>query len=421
MRRRTILLGIIVLAGLLLVLPLLVACGGGDDDTDDATKPSDTSDSPEDVTITIGNLSDFTGVAAAGMASINLGINDLVDYYNENNLIPGVKIKVVEYDGQFDPSRDIPGWRWLIEKGSDLIFTPVPPAVVTLQPVADREEVVLFTATAGLETLDPPGYLFSLGTIPQWEAYTLLKWIAENDWDYQTKGPAKIGGAAWDEPLVQQFFDAMEDYADAHPDQFEFIGGYYAPFGTFMWGPEVEALKDGDYVYGCTACLSGFAREFRNVGGEGKLIGDGPHAAFMGLIDDANAWDEIDGMLFVMATKWWNDEGELIKLTKDILYENHPGSAEDIIRSGTGYLAMYVPYILLNIIADAAEAVGPENIDSQAIYQAAESFSLVVDDVELYSFIDNRSVSSYYRIMEARETERDLFSISDWLPLVTEP
>jgi len=80
-----------------------------------------------------------------------------------------------------------------------------------------------------------------------------------------------------------------------------------------------------------------------------------------------------------------------------------------------------VPYILLNIIADAAEAVGPENIDSQALYNAAESFSLTVDDVDLYSFVGKRSVSSFYRVLEAREDGEDFFAVSDWLPVVVEP
>ncbi len=302
-----------------------------------------------------------------------------------------------------------------------MIYTQVTNSAVTLQPLVDRDEVIFFTATAGMDTLTPPGYVFSLGTIPEWEAWTLLKWIAENDWDYKTKGPAKIGGAAWEEPLAIQFFEAMKEYARVHPDQFEFVGAHHAPFGTFTWGPEVHALKDADYVYPCTACLAGFAKEYRSAGGQAKLIGDGPHSAFTGLIDDARAWDDIDGMLMIMATKWWNEEGELIDWTKELLYENHSGSAEKIIRSGSGYLASYVPYILLNIIADAAEAVGPENIDSQALYDAAESFSLTVDDVELYSFVGKRSVSSFYRVLEAREDGEDFFSVSDWLPVVVEP
>lgn len=420
MTQRSIQRGIVILVVLLLLLPLLSAC----DDGNGTQQPNHTSSpTAEDITLTIGNLTDYTGVAASAFEVINLAMKDMVEYYNENNLIPGIKIDVIEFDGNYDPSRDIPGWNWLRERGADVIFAGVPHSVITLQPLADTEQVMLFTTNAGMDLFNGPGYLFSLGTIPQWEAYTLLKWIAENHWDYEVNGPAKIGGAMWESPYDLAFFDAMEEYAEEHPDQFEFVAGYAVPFGTFTWGPEVDALKDADYVFPCTACLTGFAKEFRNAGGQATLIGNGAHVAFLGLVDDAKAWDEIDGMLFILATKWWTDDGELVDMSRELLYDKHPGSAESIIRAGTGYLTTYMPYIMLEIIANAAEAVGPENVDSEALYNAATSMSIAADGVELYSFTDKmiRSVSNYYIVQEARDDGKDLFPVSDWIPVVAEP
>jgi len=415
--------GIIALAVLLLALPLSFACGS--DNGDDGTPPPPDSSTPpaEGVTLTIGNLSDLTAVASSAFEVINMGINDMVDYYNENNLIPGVEVKVITYDGQYDPSRDIPGWEWLRGHGADVIFAGAPHSVTTLQSRADSNEVMLFTTSAGMDLFTGPGYLFSLGTIAQYEAWTLMKWIAENHWDYKANGPAKIGGAAWASAYETAFFDGMKEYAEVHPDQFEFVGGYFTPFGTFTWGPEVQALKDADYVFPCTACLAGFAKDYRNADGQATLIGNGAHVAFMGLVDDARAWDDIDGMLYILATKWWTDEGDLVDKSRELLFEKHSDSAEEIIRAGTGYLTIYIPYIMLEIIRDAAETVGPENIDSQALYEAAESFSLTVDGVDLYSFAGKkiRSVADYYIVQEARANEKDLFSVSDWTPIVVKP
>ena len=415
--------GIIALAVLLLALPVSFACGSDNGDDGTPLPPDSPTPPAEDVTLTIGNLTDSTGVASAGFELINLGINDMVDYYNENNLIPGIELKVVTYDGQYDPSRDIPGWEWLREHGADVIFAGAPHSVITLQSRADSDEVMLFTTSASLDLFTDPGYLFSLGSIPQYEAWTLMKWIAENHWDYEANGPAKIGGAAWQSAYETAFFDAMKEYAEVHPDQFEFVGGYYTPFGSFTWGPEVQALKDADYVFPCTVCLSGFAKEYRDVGGRATLIGNGAHVAFMQLIHDAQAWDNIDGMLYILATKWWTNEGDLVEKSRELLYEKHPDSAEQIMRAGTGYLTIYIPYIMLEIIRDAVETVGPENIDSQALYDAAESFSLMVDGIEMFSFAGKtiRSVSDYYIVQEARANEKDLFSVSDWTPIVVEP
>lgn len=42
-----------------------------------------------------------------------------------------------------------------------------------------------------------------------------------------------------------------------------------------------------------------FVREYRNVGYAAKSIGKGIHGALLHMIDDAEPWIEIDGMLFV--------------------------------------------------------------------------------------------------------------------------
>lgn len=427
MKKLTILLVPFLVSGLILGS---MACesGGKEATASPLVQPSSTITSesqmtPEPVEITIGNLSDLTGVGAGGFQIINMGINDMVDHYNDNNLIPGAKVKVVTYDGQYDPSKDIPGWEWLLERGADVIFAGPPHSAITLQSRADKNEVLLFTTSAGIDLFTGPGYLFSLASIPHYEAWTLMKWIAENHWDFEANGPAKIGGAAWDSAAQTAFFDGMEQYAVAHPDQFEFVGGYRTPTGTFTWEPEVQALKDADYVYPCTACLAGFAKEYRNTGGRATLIGSGNHVAIMQLLHDARAWDEIDGMLYVLANKWWTDEGDVVETSKELLYAKHPDSAEEIIRTGVGYLTIYMPYIMLEIIRDAAETVGPENIDSHALYESAESFSMTADGMDLYSFAGKtiRSVSNYYIVLEAKASEKDLFSVSDWIPIVIEP
>ena len=405
---------------LLLVLISLVSCGDSGDE-EPSVDPTSPPDAVEDVVITIGNLSDLTGPSASAQALINFALDDLVDYFNDENLIPGVELNVIVYDGQFDPSRDIPGYEWLIERGADLIWTGVPGTAVTLQFKVDEDQVPLFTASIDLDEVNPSGYVFGPSTPPRHEALTLLRWIAENDWDYKSKGPAKIGGAGWDEVYTKEFFDAMKDYAEAHPEQFDYVGGYLTNF-SFVWGSEVEALKDCDYVFPSTVLVS-FVREYRNAGHEAKFIGTFTHAAFFGSLSDAKLWDEIDGMLFLGSTQWWNEEGTLIDLTKQLLYENHPDEAEDIIRGGVGYKAMGNVYQVLDIVRKAADTVGPKNLDSQAICDAAESYSLTVDGIPRFSFGETKRYSTnYYTVYEARAAEEDIFRIEpEWIPAVMEP
>ena len=414
----------IVLLVVVFGLSLVPGCSDSEKSTPSPlVRPSVTPETPpdEDVVITIGNLSDLTGVSANALEYINMALDDLVEYYNDNNFIPGIRLEVVTYDGQMDPARDMPGYEWLREKGADLIFTPIPAVSTTLKPRVDRDEVVLFALSGSKEGFLPPGYVFNLGVDSQYEAYTVLKWIAENDWDYQTKGPARIGGAGWNESYSVVVFKSMEEYTKAHPDQFEWKGGYLTNF-SFNWGPEVEALRDNDYIWVPNPMIN-FVRELRDAESNAKLIGTDLQVAFFELVDDAHLWEEIDSMLFLRSALWWNEEGEIVNLAKQILHENRPSDAEKIIASGSGYLVMHPVHSMLTIIADAAEAVGPQNLDSQAIYDAATSLAMTIEGVQRFSFShEKRDAVDSYAMYEARATEKDIFRRHDeWYPTVRNP
>ena len=376
----------------------------------------------EPVEITIGNLSDKTGPSSNILRITDTALEDLVQYYNENNLIPGVELKVINYDGQLDPSKDIPGYEWLKGQGADLIFTAVPDTPLTLKSIVNEDKMPLFAASGYPEMLDPPGYIFVMGTIPEHQAYTILGWIAENDWDYVSNGPAKIGGASWPDGYSQSFIAAMEKYSKAHPDQFEWVGGYLTNF-AFIWGPEVEALKDCDYVFPCVMPIA-FMREYRSADCTAKFIGADVHTSFLNMITEAELWDEIDGMLFIGSSLWWNDDEELVNLNKELLYENHPGEEEEIMQAGAAYMSVSVVfYPMIDIIAEAVEAVGAENFNSQALYDAAILYSLEVDGVERSGFAETKRYAlSNYMIYRASAADEDIVRADEnWIPHLIGP
>jgi len=411
-------LGITVLSIIALTGLSLLACSGDDD-----TPVSDVIDEPqqteeqsitpeheEELVITIGNLTDVTGPSSNAMSIIDMAFDDLVRHYNENNIIPSVKLKVIQYDGQMDPSKFIPGYEWLKEKGADLIYTAVPSVALTLEPLVNDDEIIMFAMAPDKAAIEPPGYVFCTGPLADHEVLTLLKWIAENDWDYQTNGPAKIGGASWDEPRGQAAINAMEQYAELHPDQFEFVGGYLTNF-SFTWGPEVEALKDCDYLYP-PGIMSSFVKEYRIAGHSAKLFGAGAHFAFLNMIDDAELWDEIDGMLVAAPNSYWNEEDEIINLTKQLLNENHPDEAEKIMRMGWTYTSMSSNYAMLDIIARAIESSGPANFDTHALFETANSYTLMVEGVPRFSYDETKRYPyNYFGIYEAQAAEEDLLRI----------
>ncbi|NQT73891.1 MAG: hypothetical protein HQ553_14175 [Chloroflexi bacterium] len=211
----------------------------------------------------------------------------------------------------------------------------------------------------------------------------------------------------------------MKEYADAYPDQFDWAGAHLTPLGTFNWGPEVQSLKDCDYVV-VPESMTTFVKEFRNAGYDAKFLGTDVHASTMGLVHDANLWDEIDGMLFIRGTRWWNEDEDMNDLTRQLLYDNHPGEADSIIHSGNTYLVVASIDVMLDMIAQTVESVGPENFNSPALYDIAQSYSMTVEGIEeFFNFSETKRLSAnYYGIYEARSTERDLFRVDpEWIPI----
>jgi len=426
--------GIIFVA--IMLLSLLSACSDNDDKESPPPSSNPTSlptNSPiaqltsvpterEDTVITIGNLTDKTGPGAIAFALIDMALDDMVAYYNDNNLIPGVRLEAVSYDGAFDPANDIPGYEWLRGKGADVIFTAMPSPSVTLPPRANDDNLMMFALAPSREMADPPGYVFSPGTmLIEHQSYSILNWIAENDPNFPQDRPAKVGGAMWIMPYTEAILRGAEEYADAHPDQYDWVAGHLTNY-VFTWEPEVADLKDCDYVIPPTL-MQNFVKEYRDLDYTAQFIGGGIHTSFFGKIDQGDYWDEVDGMRILMPHRWWNENDEKIDLYKQILMETHPDDAEEIMRTSNGYLAADGIYIMLQLIAATVESVGPENFSSENLYNTATSFSLESDGVVLDSFTNTKRLSrNYFGMYELRADEKDMFRIDEaWLPVVEAP
>ena len=402
------------------MLPLLAACSDDEQETPTlSTEPI--VELPEDVKITIGVISDMTGPGANAYIDIDMALADIVEYYNEENLIPGVELEVITYDGQFDPSRDIPGYKWLKEGGADLIFSSIEGTPIVLKPFVDKDKIVMFTGSALREALEPPGYMFAPAHTQDESFYTFLKWIAENDWDYETNGPARIGLTNWSIPLDITIADAIEEYCEEHPEQFKWVGSYFTNF-SFTWETEVQELKDCDYVVPPTVLMAKFAEEYRASGCTAKFLGYDAHLAYLGKVVASNGWDNVNGALFYRAAKYWNEEGPLINLTKQLLYTYHPDEAEEIVLNGIGYTSVVTFYQILEIITDAVEAVGPSKFDSQSLYEAAQRYSLSLDGIDDFATFGpgKRTSSNYIAIYELDAAQEDVFRVEPgvWHPII---
>lgn len=50
----------------------------------------------------------------------------MAKYYNEERLIPSVRVEIATYNTYDDRARQLPGYDWVRERGADVIVTTLP-------------------------------------------------------------------------------------------------------------------------------------------------------------------------------------------------------------------------------------------------------------------------------------------------------
>ncbi len=413
---------------LLAIVPALfisISCGSSGEASTPTFQPFVT-DEPtvtpdEPVVITIGNLTDQTGPGAHGLSYVDRALNDVAEYYNDNELIPGVNLKVISYDTQYDASKAVTGYEKLKSDGADFLWTALPLMIPILKTHLDMDELVAFTATANIEDDElQGGYLFSMGITPKNEAYTLLDWIAKNDENFPRDRPAKVGGAAWNDGYNNLLFKAAKEYCKAHPQIYEWDTEFLTDV-KFSWKTEAEQLANCDYVF-IPAIPHLFIKDFCNTGAEAVFLGSDVPLAFLREIGDMDLWNDIDGSLFIRSSRWYNETGPMINIVNQLLNDNYSdGKAAEIREQGTPYLGVRQNYLMLDIVKKAVEEVGAQNFDSQALYDAAVSWEYEYEDIPgFHSFTQSERITShYYAVYEAKGEEQDIFRLhEEWLPEV---
>jgi len=377
----------------------------------------------EGKTIVMGFLTDMTGPASSMLVFGDQVYYDLARYINDNDPIPGARIKIIAYDTQYNPARDRLGYDWLRERGASVVFSGIPTVGDTLKETAARDKVVIVSSSPSTYQLEPPGWVFGLTPPVGWVMKGFLKWISENDWDYQAKGrKPKIGSVGWDEPYHRDVTNALKQYVSDHPDQFEWVAGPIAPMSTMTWTAEVETLKNADYIYlpSTGVGIPTFVRPYRDKGYEAKFLGLDAMTAFLELIVKSTGWDYLDGSLTAHTTLYWSDQFPSVDKAKELLQTYRPDQKDRIMSMGLGYVSEYFcAAFQFELLRQAVNEVGAENFDSQAYYNAATKFSWWTDGLPPrgYGFTETiRYARKDFRVYEWSASAHDLVGVSDWVP-----
>ena len=372
----------------------------------------------------MGFLTDMTGPASSMLVWGDKAYYDLADYINKNDPIPGVKIKIVSYDTQYNPARDLLGYEYLRDKGAKVIFSGIPTVGDTLKETAARDRIVVLSSAPSTYQLDPPGWVLCQTPPVGWVMKGFLKWIAENDWDYQAKGrKPRIGSVGWEEPYHKDVTAAIKDYVVEHPDQFEYVAGPVAPMSTMSWYGEVETLKN------CRLHISTFHRRwhsnFRQRIPRQRIPGQVPWFGRHGCLHLAYQWTRwdgttLDGTLTAHTTPYWTDQSPIVDRVKDLLQTYRPDEKDQIINMGLGYISIhFCAAVQFELLREAVKEVGAENFDSKAYYDAAANFNWTTEGLPSrgYGFTETiRYARKDFKVYEWNAQSKQLLAVSDWAP-----
>jgi len=410
---RTMKIVVVALLALVLAAMLLPGCGGGGGGGGTRT-------------ITIGEINDLTGAGSSAMQYLHFALQDVIRQYNDEGLIPGVKIKLVTYDDRADPARAIPGYDWCKQQGAKAVVPGYAHVTETLKPFAETDKVPLFAQAPTLSMLEDPKWVFGLSEPGELDIQTLLKWISENDWDY-SKGIPKIGFAGWSESNTIAFGDGIIEYCQAHPDEFDCVAKVYGPEGIFNWSGYLDSLKGCDFVF-CGAPAGGYIiKQFTEKGYHTTFIGGAGQGSFVRFLAEMDGWAALDGMLSTFPAGWWSETSPVINQAKELLQKYRAGEAEDIMASGNCYQGgMQSAYVVLEILRNAIVEVGPENLDGQAIYNAAVNYKTegtIWEGRPQWGFTEtHRYIVGAEEVYEWSAEKKDLIMASNgWVPLVEQP
>jgi len=376
------------------------------------------------VSLVIGHITDLTGPASTALKPMTEGLKDLANYYNEHNLIPGVFLKVVDYDTQYDPSKDLLGWEYVKSKGAQFVICELPTTGDSLKSVAERDKIPVFAYSTTDAQTNPPGWNFCQQPTGAQEMQSLLKWVSENDWDY-SKGIPKVGGAGWSDPSSLSYQLGIKQYAEAHPDKFKLGPLVTAPMYSMTWTSEVATLMDCDYVMPpvTSVSITTFMQQYLAAGGKAKFLFNGAHSAYMDMITQALGWNTVNGIPMTLTYRFWGDaDSPMNDLARELIETYHQSEAA-ALESGSGYLAcINGSWLAMGLIKQAAERVGPDELNGQAIYDTATSdFSVETLDGQVATWsATERTGVDYYCIERVSAAKQGLERQGDWVPVVKE-
>jgi ABC-type branched-subunit amino acid transport system substrate-binding protein len=400
MGKKAKLLTLILAAVLLIGVPGVAGCGGGDGDG-----------AGEE--IVIGILTDFTGTAASAIKPTMDAMRDYFAMMEETDPIPGARVKFITYDTRLDYARVIPGWTQLKDRGAVMmnIINPGDRDKLVSRVASDKIPIV-----GSQETTTNPGLEWMFNYYPpiEYNVETLLEWIVNEKWDYETEGRnPKIGHLSW--PLDTGTFHqgGIDNALAEYPDDLDFVGKVVAPIPTAQWSSEINALQDSDFILlsPVGTMMASFISEARQKGYDGAFLSG--INSFPGYWDLAKIMAADQGDLrdcyYAGPWPWWDQDVDFITSLKTDIEERRPGAAAALTTSSGPVTGWGMGIFMYDAVKRAVEEVGAENVDGTVLRDALAETSL---DIEGFGNVWEFTTGEHFlcrtsRVFEWNVTDED--------------
>ena len=391
-------LGITILTIALTALLLVSACAPG------TTAPGE-----EKKVVEIGAMVALTGAAGGPTSYSFYALQDYLDYFNEQESIPGVTLELVWVDTATNEAREISAYRRFVDRGIPLMITIIDSE--KFGPWTERDEIPMIAQALTEAIMYPPGWIY--GIYPTWaESYAVwCEWILEN-WEEDrppkvvVMGPDGVAGPHAIEPARSYVENLGIEMLPS-----EFVAGY-APLDTSSELLRIEQ-NGADYVYilPLWSLAAIVLRDADRLGLVGKLqFGGLENTQGLKLLEQLGA--SAEGYTSPR-TGPWVSETEIpgMKLLQDLrLKYGRPYDFAGDEQNGTVLMM-----VACEAVKRAIEEVGYENLDGVAIKRAMDNMKdFDCDGIKRITYTpeDHRG---WNRARIYQVQAGDVVPISDWL------
>lgn len=396
-------LGIVLSLVLIVSVPGLVGCSG---DTDDRK------------TIVLGILDDLTGPASHSITQTIDGMRDYFRMVEEDNLLPGIRLRTITYDTRLDYSRIVPGYVWLQGQGTMIYAMNVSTHAVLLRQRFENDGIPVMVGTAISDT-QGSDWMFNYVPGQNYEAETHLQWILQ-DWDYGERVP-KVGLAhvsGYEGGVIME--RAIKARHDEDPTRFDMVTAS-GSMGQSTWAAEIAALSQCDYIiitsmYGPQ--FASFLREAEQRGYKGEILATVPSFwwAFWDLVKTTVPMQYIDGVVGASAHVYWSDDIAYVDECKERLSQYRPNATDFHLQRSGWLTGQFFGLVITEAIKNAADDVGTENVDSAAMRNALANLNLTIDGWAdgAMSFGEEGILQDQFAMYQYVLAEDNWIKVTDW-------